>query len=160
MATMRSPRVSTPIPGAAGAPGASISVRFSNRMGGVCAAPPMPAARRARSFEDGTQKMSDKSVYNWRTFPPPPTTLQWPTFRSSANGTERAVACPPGLNNVVRPSHQSRFEKVAAASLGYKGYAPYLPCYLWPRCGSDPVTEIEAPLFPGYGLTPGLGHLH
>src|SRR5712691_418957 len=45
---------------------------------------------------------------------------------------------------------KSRFEKAAAASLAYKGYEPYLPCYRRRRRWSDRVTEIEAPLFPGY----------
>src|SRR6476620_10356495 len=45
---------------------------------------------------------------------------------------------------------KSRFEKVAAASLEYKGYKSYLPCYRSRRRWSDRVTEIESPLFPGY----------
>ncbi len=45
---------------------------------------------------------------------------------------------------------RSRFEKAAAASLAYKDYEPYLPCYRRRRRWSDRVTEIEAQLFPGY----------
>src|SRR5437016_4053016 len=45
---------------------------------------------------------------------------------------------------------KSRFEKVTAASLAYKGYEPYLPCYRRRQRWSDRVTEIESPLFPGY----------
>src|SRR5258706_2731145 len=45
---------------------------------------------------------------------------------------------------------KSRFEKVTAASLAYKGYEHYLPCYRRRQRWSDRVTEIEAPLFPGY----------
>ena len=45
---------------------------------------------------------------------------------------------------------KSRFEKVTAASLAYKGYEPYLPCYRRRQRWSDRTTEIEAPLFPRY----------
>src|SRR5260370_24077873 len=45
---------------------------------------------------------------------------------------------------------KSRFEKATAASLAYKGYEHYLPCYRRRRRWSDRVTEIESPLFPGY----------
>src|SRR2546422_10613255 len=45
---------------------------------------------------------------------------------------------------------KSRFEKVAAASLAYKGYEHYLPCYRQRRRWSDRTAVIEAPLFPGY----------
>jgi transcription antitermination factor NusG len=45
---------------------------------------------------------------------------------------------------------KSKFEKVLAVSLAYKGYQSYLPCYLQRRRWTDRVTEIESPLFPGY----------
>jgi transcription antitermination factor NusG len=45
---------------------------------------------------------------------------------------------------------KSRFEKATAASLGYKGYEHYLPCYRRRCRWSDRFTEIESPLFPGY----------
>jgi len=45
---------------------------------------------------------------------------------------------------------KSRFEKVAAASLGYKGYENYLPVYRCRRRWSDRVADVESPLFPGY----------
>src|SRR5258708_18186997 len=45
---------------------------------------------------------------------------------------------------------KSRFEKVAAASLAYKGYENYLPTYRSRRQWCDRVAEVEAPLFPGY----------
>jgi transcription antitermination factor NusG len=45
---------------------------------------------------------------------------------------------------------KSRFEKATAASLTYKGYEPYLPCYRRRQHWSDREKEIETPLFPGY----------
>ncbi len=45
---------------------------------------------------------------------------------------------------------KSRFEKAAAASLAYKGYQYYLPTYRSRRRWSDRMTEVQAPLFPGY----------
>lgn len=45
---------------------------------------------------------------------------------------------------------KSRFEKVTAASLAYKGYEHYLPCYRRRRRWSDREKEVESPLFPGY----------
>src|SRR2546426_1204971 len=45
---------------------------------------------------------------------------------------------------------KSKFEKVSADSLAYKGYQSYLPCYRQRRRWTDRVTEIESPLFPGY----------
>ena len=43
-----------------------------------------------------------------------------------------------------------KFEKVAAASLEYKGYVCYLPCYRHRRRWSDRVAELQVPLFSGY----------
>jgi transcription antitermination factor NusG len=45
---------------------------------------------------------------------------------------------------------RSKFEKVAAASLAYKGYEQYLPCYRHRQSWSDRTADIESPLFPGY----------
>jgi transcription antitermination factor NusG len=45
---------------------------------------------------------------------------------------------------------KSKFEKVTATSLAYKGYQSYLPCYRHRRRWSDRVTETDSPLFPGY----------
>ena len=45
---------------------------------------------------------------------------------------------------------KSRFEKAAAASLAYKGYQYYRPTYRSRRRWSDRMTEVQAPLFPGY----------
>src|SRR4051812_14892104 len=45
---------------------------------------------------------------------------------------------------------KSRFEKVAAASLAYKGFVNYLPTYRSRRRWSDRVMDVESPLFPGY----------
>ncbi len=45
---------------------------------------------------------------------------------------------------------RSNFEKIAACSLRYKGYEPYLPFYSERRRWSDRSVKIESPLFPGF----------
>jgi transcription antitermination factor NusG len=45
---------------------------------------------------------------------------------------------------------KSRFEKITAAALAYKGYQTYLPLWSSRRLWSDRVVEIQAPLFTGY----------
>src|SRR5262245_21447975 len=81
-------------------------------------------------------------------FPAAPNYIPVGEFQVIPNGTERAVACPPCLNDaanshrfLVRSSHEIPIEKVAAASLAYKGYEPYLPCYRRRRRWSDRMTK-------------------
>jgi hypothetical protein len=95
-ATMRSPRVRTRIPGSAGAPEASISVRLSNRTGGACAPEPDASSNRSQIIRRWyRKKMSDKSIYNSENFPASPNYIPVAEFQVTPNGTERAVACPP-----------------------------------------------------------------
>src|SRR5579863_9433153 len=45
---------------------------------------------------------------------------------------------------------QARFEKVASAVLGEKGFDAFLPLYRAKHQWSDRVKQVELPLFPGY----------
>lgn len=64
--------------------------------------------------------------------------------------TEKSSESPAATHAWYGVRTKIKFEKATAASLTYKGYESYLPCYRHRRRWSDRVVEVEAPLFAGY----------
>src|SRR6516162_6192047 len=74
------------------------------------------------------------------------------SWRSGTMSSGLAVvrAAAPSVHPWYAVRVRSRFEFVASAVLGERGYETFLPCYRSRRAWSDRMKEVEIPLFPGY----------
>jgi transcription antitermination factor NusG len=68
--------------------------------------------------------------------------------------SDAQIPGPERMSGTVLPWYairvQARFEKVASAVLGEKGFDAFLPLYRAKHQWSDRVKQVELPLFPGY----------
>jgi transcription antitermination factor NusG len=85
------------------------------------------------------------------------------SFTETGFGTQRAVACAKGPQEVMNVENsndhekqwfalrvKSRCEKVVAAVAQHKGFEQFLPLYRSRQRWSDRLKTVELPFFPGY----------